>query len=409
MSFLNKKIAWYWLVPAVLLSVLLTFMTTYVVMKVQAHLDKNNAYLQSTYNEDPTLAYVKQLFEMNYIGEVPEFDTSGVTDTLIREYIAATGDKWANYMNAEEYREFSQSMQGDLVGIGVQVAYDIAGNSIEILLIMPDSPAAKIGLAIGDRIVGVNGKRVEDIGYNAATDAIRGEIGTEVKLTVLRDGKEMEITAVRDQVTALAVIYEMLSDGKTGFVRILEFNGVTAQQFNNAVDTLLSKGATQFVFDLRNNPGGQLDSILEVLDRILPKDQVLIRIHDAAGNEETRSSEDDMTLDCPMVILTNGNTASAAELFTSCLRDYKKATLVGEKTYGKGCMQHLYPLPNGGAITITTHLYSPPLGENYDGVGISPDVEASLSEEAMKINFYKLNETNDDQLKTAMDVLNGRK
>ena len=409
MSFLRKKIAWYWMIPVVFLSVLLTFMTTYVVMKVQAHLDKNNAYLQSTYNEDPTFAYVKQLFEQNYIGDAPEFDASGVTDTLIRQYIAATGDKWANYMNAEEYAAYSQSMQGNLVGIGVQVAYDIESNSIEILLVMPGSPAEKMGLKIGDRIVGVEGKRVEDIGYNAATDAIKGEAGTQVKLTILRDGKELEFTGVRDQVTSLAVIYELLSDGKTGFIRILEFNGVTSAQFNNAVDTLLAEGATQFVFDLRNNPGGQLDSILAVLDRILPKDQVLIRIHDAAGNEETYSSTDDAKLDYPMVILTNGNTASAAELFTSCLRDYKKATLVGEKTYGKGCMQYLYPLPNGGAVSITTRLYSPPLGKNYDGEGIYPDVKASLSEEAQKINFYKLNETNDDQLKAALNVLSGRK
>ncbi len=409
MSFLKKKIAGYWIIPIVILSVLVTFMTTYITMKVQAHLDKNNAYLQSTYTEDPTFSYVKQLFESYYIGETPDFDSSGAVDTLIREYIAATGDRWANYMNAEEYKEYSQSMQGNLVGIGVQVTYDTENQSIEILLVMPDSPAEKIGLKSGDRIVGVNGKRVADIGYNAATDAIKGEAGSEVKLTILRDGKEVEMTAVRGQVIALTVLYELLSDGKTGFIRILEFNATTSAQFNKAVDTLLEQGAKRFVFDLRNNPGGQLDSVLAVLDRILPKDQVLIRIHDAAKNEETYSSQDDASLNYPMAILINGSTASAAELFTSCLRDYEKATLVGEKSFGKGCMQYLYPLPNGGAVTITTRLYSPPLGENYDGKGIAPHVEASLSEEALKINFYKLNETNDDQLKAALAALNDRK
>lgn len=409
MSIFKKKISLFWMLPVVLLSVLITFMTTYVVMKVQAHLDKNNAYLQSTYTDDPTFAYVKQLFEQNYIGDVPEFDSSGAIDSLIREYLAASGDRWANYMNAEEYKAYADSMQGNLVGIGVQVTYDTEGESIEILLVMPDSPAEKIDIQIGDRIVGVNGKRVADIGYNAVVDAIKGEAGTEVKLTILRDGKEIELTTVRGQVTSLSVIYELLSDKKTGFIRILEFNGVTAEQFNKAVDDLLKKGAKQFVFDLRNNPGGQLDSVLSVLDRILPKDLVLIRVHDAAKNEETHSSKDDAVLDCPMAILINGSTASAAELFTSCLRDYEKATIVGEKSFGKGCMQFLYTLPNGGAVSFTTRLYSPPLGENYDGKGIAPHVEASLSEEALKINFYKLNETNDDQLKAALAVLGGLK
>lgn len=409
MAFLKKKISWYWMLPVIVLSVVITFMTTYITMKVQANIDRNNAYLQSTYEEDPTFSYVKQLFEKNYIGELPEFDSSGATDALIREYIAATGDRWANYMNKEEYAEYAASMQGNLVGIGVQVTYDVQGESIEILMVMPDSPAEKIGMLPGDRITAVNGIRVADSGYETAADAIKGEEGTEVQLTILRDGKEEVKTAVRSAVTALTVTYQMLSDAKTGFVRILEFNAVTPGQFKDAVNTLLKEGAERFVFDLRNNPGGQLDSVLSVLDCILPADRVLIRVHDAAGNETTYSSSDEEVLDCPMTILINGSTASAAELFTSCLRDYEKATIVGEKSFGKGCMQYLYPLPNGGAVSITTRMYSPPLGENYDGVGISPDVEASLSEEASQINFYKLTEENDDQLKAALAVLDGRK
>lgn len=408
MVFLKKKISLYWMLPVIVMSVLVTFMTTYVAMKVEANADKNNAYIQSTYQEDPTLKYVKDLFELYYIGELPEFDSSGATDALIREYIAATGDRWANYMNAQEYEAYKQSMQGNLVGIGVQVAYDTQMGGIEILLVMPDSPAEKIGLQVGDIIVGVEGKQVSALGFDGATDLIKGEAGTKVKLTVLRDGKEIAVTAVRDHVTSLSVIYELLSDGKTGFIRILEFNGTTSAQFNAAVDNLQQQGAKQLVFDLRNNPGGQLDSVLAVLDRILPKNQVLIRVHDANGKEETYSSSDDAVLDLPMAILINGATASAAELFTSCMRDYEKATVVGEKSYGKGCMQYMYTLPNGGAVSITTRLYSPPKGDNYDGLGIMPDVESALSPEALGINFYKLNETNDDQLKAALAVLGDR-
>ena len=193
MSFLKKKISWYWVLPIVMISVLVTFMTTYVIMKVAANANKNNAYLQSIYTEDPTFTYVKDLFAANYIGELPEFDGSGATDALIREYIAATGDRWANYMNAQEYKAYIESMQGNLVGIGVQVTYDTEIDGIEILLIMPDSPAQKIGLQIGDYIVGVEGKRVSELGFDGATNAIKGEAGTKVKLTILRDGKELDV------------------------------------------------------------------------------------------------------------------------------------------------------------------------------------------------------------------------
>lgn len=407
MSFLKKKISWYWVPLIVLLAVLITYMSTYVTMKVQWHLAENQAYLESNSGEDPTFALVKRLFETNYIGDLPEFDSSAATDSIIDEYIQATGDRYARYMNAKEYEEYSASMQGDLVGIGVQVTYDVEGESIEILAVMPDSPAEQLGLLPGDRITAVNGVRVKESGYNAAADAIKGEAGTEVTLTILRDGKEEEMKTLRAHVTSMTVTSSMLSDGKTGMIRITEFNATTSSQFNEAVDALLASGAERLVYDLRGNPGGQLDSVLSVLDRLLPKDSLLIRITDAQGNEETHSATDDQALDLPMAILINSSTASAAELFTSCLRDYEMVTVVGEKSYGKGCMQYLYSLPNGGAVTITTRMYSPPYGDNYDGVGITPDVEASLSEEAAKINLWKLTEENDDQLRAALADLNG--
>ena len=406
MSFMNKKIAWYWMPLAVFLAVLITFMSTYVGMKVQMHQAGNNPYLNGDLYQDPTFSYVRDLVEGNYIGEVPEFDASAATDRLIEEYIASLGDPYARYMNPEEYKAYNSSVQGDLVGIGVQVAYDITSLSIEVLLVMPNSPAESIGLVPGDLIVAVNGVKVAEIGYNAAADAIKGEAGTEVTLTVRRkaDGKEVDITTQRAHVTALSVAYQMLSDGHTGLIRIFEFNATTYPQFSAAVTDLQKQGADRLIFDLRNNPGGQLDSVLSVLSYILPKGSLLIRINDAKGNEETYSDteETDHTLDCPMAVLINGNTASAAELFTSCLRDYEKITIVGEKSFGKGCMQYVYSLPNGGALTLTTRMYSPPKGENYDGKGITPHITASLSEAAAEVHLLKLTEETDDQLKAAI-------
>lgn len=410
MSFFNKKIAWSWMILVVVLTVLITFMCTYVSMKVDAHQQQNDAYISGMESEDPTLTMVKQLFEMNYIGELPEIDDSLTLDGMIYAYVAATGDRYARYMNPQEYEAYVASMQGDLVGIGVQVIYHEETNGIEIMLIMPDSPAQKIGIQPGDIIVGVEKLRAEKDGYEALVNAIAGEEGTKVRLTVLRDGEELEMTATRAHVKALSVTYQMLSDGHTGLIRISEFNATTPPQFKEAVDTLMKNGADRLIYDMRNNPGGQLDSVLAVLSYLLPKDSALIRVTDAQGGEVVYSDteEVDHTVDCPMAVLINGNTASAAELFTSCLRDYEKVTIVGELSYGKGCMQFMYGLPNGGALSLTTRMYSPPSGVNYDGIGIMPDVEVSLSDEAAKLNPLKLTEENDDQLKAAISALYGR-
>lgn len=410
MSFFTKKIAWSWIPLAVALTVLITFMSTYVVMRTEAHEQQNDAIISTTLSEDPTLAMVKQLFEMNYIGELPEIDDSLTLDAMIEAYVAAVGDRYARYMNPEEYSAYVSSMQGDLVGIGVQVIYHEETNGIEIMLVMPDSPAEALGLQTGDLIVGVEKLRCETDGYEALVNAIAGEAGTDVLLVIRRDGVEMEMTATRAHVTSLSVTYKMLSDDHTGLIRISEFNATTPSQFKEAVNALQSAGADRLIFDMRNNPGGQLDSVLSVLSYLLPKDSVLIRVNDAQGNEVTYSDteEEDHTVDCPMAVLINGNTASAAELFTSCLRDYGKVTVVGELSYGKGCMQFMYSLPNGGALSLTTRMYSPPSGENYDGIGITPDITVSLSEEAAKLNPLKLTEETDDQLKAAIDSFDDR-
>ena len=296
------------------------------------------------------------------------------------------------------------------MGIGVQVIYHEETGGIEIMMIMPDSPAEELELQPGDVIVGVENLRVEKDGYEALFNAITGEAGTKVNLTILRDGKELHMTATRAHVKTLSVTYKLLSDEKTGVIRITEFNATTPTQFMDAVDALQEAGATRLIYDLRNNLGGQLNSVLSVLSYLLPKGSALIRVADAQGNEVTYYDEEeiDHSVDCPMAVLTNGNTASAAELFTACLRDYEKAIIVGELTYGKGCMQYMYTLPNGGALSLTTRMYSPPLGDNYDGVGITPDIAVSLSAEAAKLNPLKLTEENDDQLKAAISALYGR-
>lgn len=404
MSFFKKRIRWIWILPIVLITVAITVMATFIPLTVYYRAQVADAY-QATDIDVQTYAYVKQLFETYYIGELGEFDEEGVSDSLIAAYVASTGDKYARYMNPETYQAELADMSGNFVGIGILAAYEETLPAVEVLATMPDSPAEKSGMTAGDLIIAVDQLTVAEDGYNAVTDAIKGIEGTEVAISVKRGDQLLELTLTRAPVTSKSVYASMASDGKTGVVRILEFNQTTPTQFSEAIESLEAEGAERFVFDMRDNPGGELESVLSVLGYILPKDSTLIRITDADGKEETRAATDEHTLDCPMAVLINENTASAAELFTSCLRDYDKVEIVGVRSYGKGCMQRYFPLPNGGCVSITFRMYSPPVGENYDGVGITPDLTVELSEQAAGTNLFKLTEENDDQLKAALELL----
>ena len=196
--------------------------------------------------------------------------------------------------------------------------------------------------------------------------------------------------------------------GSVGVIRLTEFNSTTPEQFKNAVSKLKDDGCDRFVFDLRNNGGGELNSILEVLDYLLPEGPIA-HIYYRTGKERHYTS-DAACLEARVAVLTNGRTASAAELFTSALRDYTRhgdydAVLVGTKTYGKGVLQSFYKLKDGSAFKISTGKYNPPYSENYDGIGITPDIVIELSEEAASVGFYKLTDENDNQLIAAVNAI----
>ncbi len=216
----------------------------------------------------------------------------------------------------------------------------------------------------------------------------------------------MTAAVTREACKSVSAFSKMLSDEKTGYLRITEFNGTTADDFKKCVGSLEDAGCRRLIIDLRQNPGGQLTSVLDVLGYILPKDDLLTVFKDVKGTEQKYYSTDEHTLDLPIAILTDGSTASAAELFTACMKDYHKAVQVGDKTFGKGCAQNLMILPSGGAVKLTTHVYTSALTENYDGVGLYPDIEIPLSEESAKLNLFKLTEDQDEQLKAALDYFN---
>ncbi len=376
-------------------------------------------------------------------------DEEAMLAAALKAYVAETGDRYAYYYTADEYAEFKEANEGHAQGIGINIIYseaDVNGESslvIKVINVMRNSPAAEFGLRVGDMIYGVGVgeelQRVSDIGHDRALSMLKGEAGTEAVFTVLRpNGDKYEVIDCRikrAEVTAESVYYRVHSaDPTVGVVKILQFDMTTPQNFTNAMDALIKAGCTKFVFDVRYNPGGDLESIKAVLSYFLNEGDVIIRTVYKDGDERiqkaeaTSYTEEDEYYPCSVsaedigkyrrdgfkfVVLCNTSTASAAELFTATFKDYGIGTLVGSTTYGKGSMQSIIPLLRygyGGALKLTVAKYYSGLNgghnDGYDGKGIEPHISCELSAEAASKNIYELSDDEDDQLKKALEALN---
>lgn len=349
-------------------------------------------------------------------------------------YIAKTGDRYAKYYNEEEYAALQRENEGENQGIGITVTENADKKAIEIISVLPDTPAEKAGLLAGDLIVKV-GKGdeaidVASVGYEPALKKLQGTKGTLCEFGIMREGSDkiIEFSILREEFTSESVIYTVSAADKTvGIVKLVQFDLTTPVQFYTAMETLIAGGCDKFIYDVRSNPGGDLASITAVLSYFLNEDDIVIRTKGRYGNMETQYcnpvSYNGSYSSCNIkrenigkyrnykaAVLVNGGTASAAELFTGNMKDYGLAKVFGTKTYGKGCMQSIYAL-NKGAIKMTTDFYYPPISDNYDGIGLYPDegCTVELSEEAQKINVYKLlraeYQAKDNQLAAAIEYL----
>lgn len=395
---MSKKISMGMSIVLVLLACVLTFQLThlYIDNKYKEKLDE----LQEGQEIFSKLSSLDSTFENYYIGEL---DNNKILESVMDGYIQGTGDRYAEYMTSEEYVEFMNSMSGNLTGIGITISYSEEQSAIEILRISEKSPAETVGLLIGDMILSVNSVSVEKDGPDAVVSELKGEPGEMVSLTILRDGNTMDFSVVIENITAQAVYSRILADSNLAYVEITSFDLTTSEQFKTTIETLKKQNVQGFVFDLRNNPGGELRCIVEILDYLLPEG-IIVRLLDAAGKETTYSSNSDC-LDYPMAVIVNKGTASAAELFTAALKDYNKAVIVGQQTYGKGMIQSIIRMKDNSAVCISTGIYNPPFSENYEGVGITPDIVIALPEEYQDINILKIPEEDDTQLQEAIRVL----
>lgn len=431
---MQKKISVFWTVIIALVVMLITFNVTFLVMteirrdteadlaqKYKDSLDAmereylakyasiNEMYSSLTPEQRNTglfqrLSYIDIYYRTLYAGQI---DEERLNYYLMRGYTAGTGDKYGEFYTADDLKSVFQQASGKLYGIGVTVTFNDEHSGIEILSVSPNGPADKAGMLIGDIVVAVEGQRVTLENYYEMLDKVKGNKGTSVSLTYLRAGQEHTISAIRDEITITTVSYsKYVSDSTIGFVRVSEFNGETPKQFRGAVEALIADGAKSLVFDMRNNPGGTLESVIEVLDYLLPEGDLCYIIGpDGTTEKICRSGASALDTSIEIAVLINENTASAAELFTSALRDYKRAKIVGTKSYGKGSMQTTYMLPDGAGLKLTTNTYNPPCNESYDGIGITPDRSVPLDEALKSKSFYKITQQEDNQLLEACYLL----
>lgn len=358
---------------------------------------KNNI-LQKELADGARLAELSEYVDENYYQETDE-DT--LMDGALKGYVAGLGDPYSVFLTEDEYGGWKEKESGTAVGIGVTV--QSAEEGLYIVEVTSGSPAETAGIQAGDTITAVDGELVTDLGYNEAVAHVKGEIGTDVVLTVLREGEELEITVTRGEIVTISAEGQML-DGNIGYVHISAFRENTFDQYSKVLNELLEAGAEGIIFDVRNNGGGLLSALEDVLDPLLPEGNIAIASY-GDGTVKTIVESDSEELDIPMIVLVNGGTASAGELFAASLRDFGKASLVGETTFGKGIMQDTRTVA-GGAVTLTVAAYQTVKGECYHEIGVTPDTEILLPEEYV-VDFKNPDTKGDVQLAEAYETITG--
>lgn len=319
-------------------------------------------------------------------------DDETAANNIYKAYLSSYGDKYTVYYTPEEYKSLMESTSGTFYGIGAVCQKSDEGG---IVIVEPyeNAPAYKAGIRKGDRVIKVDGKDIMDMDLSAAVALIKGDKGTQVKLTVVRNGETMDFSITRDAVNIKTVDYEMREDS-IGYIVISQFDDVTTEQFKNALTDLQNEGMKGLVIDVRSNPGGVLSVVVDIVDQIVPKG-LIVYTEDVDGNRKEYNGKSNNELSIPIAVLVDGNSASASEIFAGALQDYGKAEIIGTQTFGKGIVQTIQPLTDGSAIKYTIAKYYTPKGQDIHGHGVTPDIVVE----------YDGNADGDNQYDAAMDYV----
>ena len=341
------------------------------------------------------LDLLNSLIDQYYLYE-GEVDEDALAEGIYSGYTAALGDPYTEYYDREETAALMESTSGEFSGIGATMTQNTDGPGAVITAVYEDSPAAEAGLQTGDVISKVDGNDVSGMDLDSIVSLIKGEKGTEVKITVLRYGQEIETTAVRDIIQMQTVDSVMLDD-QVGYISVSEFDDVTYDQFKSALDSLEAQGMAGLVIDVRNNPGGNLDTVTDMLKLLLPEGPI-VSITDKNGDTEEITCDGSNEFTKPLAVLVNQYSASASEVFCGAVQDYGIGSIVGVTTFGKGVVQQLMDLGDGTCLKVTIAEYYTPSGRSINGIGVEPDVEVEYVYDAE-------NPEADNQLETAAETV----
>ena len=335
---------------------------------------------------------------------IEDIDEEALEKAVCKGILESLGDPYSCYYDEEELASLLDDVTGTYCGIGVAVGQNVETKEIIVTAVFKSGSAYEAGIKPGDRLIGVDGKSVEDNDLDTVVSWVKGEAGTEVTVKILRDGKEMEFTMDRRIVKIDTVFYEML-DNNIGYIQLTEFDEVSITEFSEAVDDLKSQGMEKVIVDIRDNPGGRMDVVCDIVNTFLEKDKLILYTEDKYGaREEQHTMKDGKLIGMPLVVLVNGNSASASEVFSGVVKDYEVGTVVGTQTFGKGIVQRLVQLSDGTALKLTYSKYYTPSGVDIHGKGIEPNEVIELPED--KESPTKLEEGEEDtQLQKAIELL----
>ena len=342
------------------------------------HISTDGIYVTGTSSNDSDGIGSKVEAKLNALNSVlsdkfyfDNVDDETAANNIYKAYLSSYGDKYTVYYTPEEYKSLMESTSGTFYGIGAVCQKSDEGG---IVIVEPysNAPAYKAGVRKGDRVIKVDGKDIMDMDLSAAVALIKGDKGTQVKLTVVRDGQTMDFSITRDAVNIKTVDYEMREDS-IGYIIISQFDDVTTEQFKDALNDLQNQGMKGLVIDVRSNPGGVLSVVVDIVDQIVPKG-LIVYTEDVDGNRKEYNGKSNNELSIPIAVLVDGNSASASEIFAGALQDYGKAKIIGTQTFGKGIVQTIQPLTDGSAIKYTIAKYYTPKGQDIHGHGVTPDI-----------------------------------
>lgn len=345
------------------------------------------------------IEYLEKMIDQEYLGEV---DNAEMAEGIYAGLVYGLGDVYSRYYTADEYAQETASTDGAYAGIGVSIQKNKNGG-VQIAECYEGGPGAEAGLQTGDVITAINDADVTDMELSDVVSLIRENKDNTIVLTVFRENEEKsrEISVDVTDVELPSVFGEML-DKKTGYIQITQFTGVTLQQYKDMFAELKDKGMERLVIDLRDNPGGLLTSVCDILREILPEG-LIVYTEDKYGNREEETCDGKHQLDMPLAVLVNENSASASEIFAGAVQDHEVGTIVGTTTYGKGVVQELRQLSDGSAVKLTVSNYYTPNGNSINKVGIKPDVEVKLASELL--NKDEITHEEDNQLQKALNVI----